>query len=46
VRTAQTLGITKFDMKYSVGRLPHHFLIRSIELYANKVIPLALDMLS
>jgi probable LLM family oxidoreductase len=45
-RTAQTLGVTKFDMKYSVGRLPHHYLMRSIELYANKVIPLALDMLS
>ncbi len=44
--TARTLGIARFDMKYSSGRLPHALLIRSIELYGDRVIPLVRDMLS
>jgi probable LLM family oxidoreductase len=44
--TARTLGITRFDMKYSAGRLPHPLLMRSIELYGSRVIPLVHDMLS
>lgn len=44
--TATTLGLTRFDMKYSVGRLPHPLLMRSIELYATRVIPLVRDMLA
>jgi len=44
--TARTLGLARFDMKYSVGRLPHHLLMRSIELYGRRVIPLVHDMLS
>lgn len=37
--TAQALGISRFDMKYSSGTLPHEKLMRSIELYGREVIP-------
>jgi probable LLM family oxidoreductase len=43
--TAKTLGISRFDMKYSQGTLPHDKLMRSIELYGRKVIPLVREML-
>jgi hypothetical protein len=33
-------------MKYSAGRLPHPLLMRGIELYGSRVIPLVHDMLS
>ena len=38
--TAKALGISRFDMKYSVGALSHQKLMRSIELYGSKVIPM------
>jgi probable LLM family oxidoreductase len=44
--TAKALGLTRFDMKYSSGRLPHAKLMRCIELYGTRVIPLVRDMLS
>jgi len=44
--TAKALGIARFDMKYSAGPLPHDRLMRSVELYGTKVIPLVRDMLS
>ena len=44
--TARALGIARFDMKYSQGTLPHDKLMRSIELYGRKVIPLVRDMLA
>jgi probable LLM family oxidoreductase len=44
--TARVLGLARFDMKYSAGRLPHPLLMRSIELYGSRVIPLVHDMLS
>ena len=44
--TARALGLTRFDMKYSAGRLPHVKLMRCIELYGIQVIPLVRDMLS
>jgi probable LLM family oxidoreductase len=43
--TAKALGISRFDMKYSQGTLPHDKLMRSIELYGGKVIPLVREML-
>jgi probable LLM family oxidoreductase len=39
VKTVKTLGLSRFDMKYSNGTLPHDKLMRSIELYATKVLP-------
>jgi probable LLM family oxidoreductase len=44
--TAKALGIERFDMKYSSGTLPHDKLMRSIELYGTKVIPLVREMLA
>ena len=46
VSTASALGISRFDMKYSVGALPHEKLMRSIELYGSKVIPMMRDILN
>ncbi len=43
--TAKALGIARFDMKYSQGTLPHDNMMRSIELYGEKVIPMVHDML-
>jgi len=45
-RTARALGISRFDLKYSAGRLAHDKLARSIELYGSTVIPLVRDMLA
>ena len=45
VTTVKSLGISRFNMKYSAGQLPHEKLLRSIELYGSKVIPLVRDML-
>jgi probable LLM family oxidoreductase len=44
--TVKLLGISRFDMKYSAGPLPHEKLMRCIELYGGKVIPLVRDMLA
>jgi probable LLM family oxidoreductase len=44
--TAKALGIARFDMKYSSGTLPHDKLMRSIELYGTRVMPLVRDMLA
>jgi alkanesulfonate monooxygenase SsuD/methylene tetrahydromethanopterin reductase-like flavin-dependent oxidoreductase (luciferase family) len=44
--TAKGLGIARFDLKYSAGALSHEKLMRSIELYGDKVIPLVRDMLA
>ncbi|MGI8508163.1 MAG: LLM class flavin-dependent oxidoreductase [Gemmatimonadaceae bacterium] len=44
--TANALGISRFDMKYSAGTLSHEKLMRSIELYGSRVIPLVRDMLA
>ena len=37
--TARALQLSRFDMKYSAGQLPHELLLRSIELYGTEVIP-------
>lgn len=43
--TARALGLSRFDLKYSAGPLPHGRLMRCIELYGQKVIPAVRDML-
>ena len=45
VATVQALALARFDMKYSAGPLPHDKMMRSIELYGRKVIPLVREML-
>jgi probable LLM family oxidoreductase len=44
--TAKALELSRFDMKYSAGALRHDRLMRCIELYGSKVIPLVREMLS
>ena len=44
--TVRVLGLARFDLKYSAGQLPHDNLMRSIELYGTKVIPMVKDMLT
>jgi probable LLM family oxidoreductase len=44
-RTVKALGLTRFDMKYSNGTLPHDKLMTSIELYGTKVVPLVREQL-
>lgn len=44
--TVKTLGLSRFEMKYSSGPLPHEKLMRSIELYGTRVIPLVRDILA
>ncbi len=44
--TARALGIDRFDLKYSAGPLSHDKLLRSIELYGTKVIPMVRELLA
>ncbi|GGF29124.1 oxidoreductase [Aliidongia dinghuensis] len=44
--TVKTLGLSRFNLKYSAGPLAHDKLVRSIELYGRRVIPLVRDMLA
>lgn len=44
--TVSALGLTRFEMKYSMGALPHPRLMRSIELFGAKVIPMVRDLLA
>jgi probable LLM family oxidoreductase len=46
VATVQALALSRFDMKYSAGPLSHAKMMRSIELYGRKVVPLVRDMLA
>ena len=38
-RTVEDLGLSRFDMKYSNGTLPHEKLMTSIELFGTRVMP-------
>jgi len=40
VKVARGLGLARFDLKYSLGTLPHEQLMNSIRLYATAVAPL------
>lgn len=44
--TVGSLGASRFGMKYGNGRLPHDYMLESVELYGTKVKPLVLDMLA
>jgi hypothetical protein len=43
--TVKTLGLSRFDLKYANGTMPHDKLMRSIELYGTQVVPLVRDAL-
>ena len=44
-QTVTVLGLARFDMKYSNGTMRHELLMRSIELYGTKVVPLVREMI-
>ena len=44
--TVKALGLARFQLKYSAGPLPHEKLMKSIELYGTKVVPLVKEMLA
>jgi probable LLM family oxidoreductase len=44
--TVRALGLSRFDMKYSNGALPHDRLMKSIELYGTRVVPRVREMLA
>ncbi len=44
--TVQTLQLSRFDMKYSAGTLPHETMMNSIELYGGEVIPKVRELLA
>lgn len=44
--TIRSLGLARFTLKYSAGPLPHETMMRSIELYGTRVIPMVRDMLA
>jgi hypothetical protein len=39
VKVATGLGLSRFDLKYSIGTLPHELLMNSIRLYGSEVVP-------
>ncbi len=44
--TVRTLGLQRFEMKYSSGPLRHDHMMNSIELFGTKVIPMVRDLLA
>src|SRR6201994_2015641 len=44
--TVKALGLSRFQLKYSAGPLPHDKLMPSIELFGRKVVPRVRDMLA
>lgn len=43
---AKSLGLSRFDLKYSHGTLPHESMLKSIELYATEVAPRVREILA
>jgi probable LLM family oxidoreductase len=43
---ARTLGLSRFDLAYAVGRVPHEQRIATIELYGREVIPRVRELLA
>jgi alkanesulfonate monooxygenase SsuD/methylene tetrahydromethanopterin reductase-like flavin-dependent oxidoreductase (luciferase family) len=44
--TVKALGVTRFQLKYSAGPMPHEKLMKSIELYGTRVVALVSEMLA
>ena len=44
-KVVEGLGLSRFDLKYSIGTLPHEQLLQSIELYGKEVAPMVRDLL-
>ena len=46
INTARVLGLSRFDLKYSSGTLPHEKMLASIELIGKQVAPRVRDALA
>jgi probable LLM family oxidoreductase len=46
VKVATGLGLSRFDLKYSAGALPHELMLGSIERYGTKVAPMVREELA
>ena len=46
VATVKALGLSRFDLKYSNGTLPHDVIMKSIERYGTTVVPMVRDRLA
>ena len=46
VHAIKSVGAQRFDFKYANGPQPHSKLMKSLELYGTKVIPLVKEMLN
>ena len=46
VHTIKQLGLSRFDLKYSNGTMPHDKLMKSIELFGTKVVPMVRERLA
>jgi probable LLM family oxidoreductase len=44
--TARALELTRFDMKYSAGGLSHERIMKCIELYGTRVIPMVRELMA
>jgi probable LLM family oxidoreductase len=44
--TVRVLQLSRFDLKYSAGHLPHDLAMRSIELYGTEVVPRVRELLA
>lgn len=44
--TVKMLGAARFDLKYSNGAMPHELLMKSIDLYATRVVPQVRELLA
>jgi probable LLM family oxidoreductase len=42
----ESVGATRFDLKYANGPMPHSKLMRAIELYGTKVVPMVRELLA
>jgi alkanesulfonate monooxygenase SsuD/methylene tetrahydromethanopterin reductase-like flavin-dependent oxidoreductase (luciferase family) len=42
----RTLGLSRFDLLYAVGRVPHEQRLATIELYGREVIPRVRDLIA
>ncbi len=45
-RTVRALGVERFDLKYSIGPMPHGELLDCIRLYGERVIPRVRELLA
>lgn len=45
-KTVKALGLTRFDLKYSAGPLSHGKIMRCVELYGTKVIPMVREIVA